>query len=144
MNAEQYENTLLNNNNKMIVGVVGSRRRNSDKDYEIIFSYGYALIRKARKANIELQFVSGGCPTGADFFIKRFCQHNDIVLVEHLPKKVEKYSPYFERVQAFHARNKLIAEDANFILAMVAPDRTGGTENTIFHAVNLGKKVVLI
>lgn len=129
------------------VGVVGSRRRDSDKDFNIIYSYGYALINKARKANAELVFISGGCKQGADFFIKKFCEHNNIQLIEHLPNfnGLEAHNKNYRMVvERYYARNKLIAQDSDFIIAMVAPDRKGGTENTIKYAKELGKDVVLV
>jgi len=38
---------------------------------------------------------------------------------------------YIERVGAYFARNKEIAEYCDMLVAVVASDRTGGTENTI-------------
>lgn len=139
MKAEELEQIYQTTKKIIKVGVVGSRRRDTDKDYDLIFDYGYALIRKARKAGAELIFVSGGCKQGADFFIKRFCDHNNIQLIEHLPKLdgLRGHSKDY-------TRNKLIAEDSNFIIAMVAPDRTGGTENTIKYAKELRKDVILL
>lgn len=139
---EQYENLLNNKRKKITVGVVGSRRRNSNKDLDKLESYVLALMRRAYKKDADLEFVSGGCEQGADFFIKCICIRYKLPLVEHLPKFTS--NQYWERVQAYYARNKLIAEDCQFLLAMVAEDRTGGTENTILHAESLGKKVILI
>lgn len=148
MTIEELENHYTEIKPKIIkVGVVGSRRRNSDKDEKIIFNYALALLRKAHKANIELAFVSGGCKQGADSFIRKFCDLYPIELIEHLPKLdgLEGHNKnYWMVVEAYYARNKLIAEDSNFIIAMVAPDRTGGTENTIKYAKELGKDVILI
>lgn len=144
MNPEQYENFLLGSSEKkIIVGVVGSRRRNSPKDLEKLEMYVLSLMRKARKSNSLLEFVSGGCNEGADYFIAGLCTRYNLPLKEHLPK-IEGYFDYYKRVQAYYDRNRLIAEDCNFLLAMVAEDRKGGTENTIKHANDLGKKVILI
>lgn len=142
MKLEELEE-LYEKKKTIKVGVVGSRRRDSDEDFKLIYSYGYSLLKKARKANAELIFVSGGCKQGADRFIKSFCEHNNVQLIEHLPK-IKDNSIYIETVEAYYARNKLIAQDSNFIIAMVAPDRTGGTENTIKYTKELGKDVVLI
>jgi predicted Rossmann fold nucleotide-binding protein DprA/Smf involved in DNA uptake len=51
---------------------------------------------------------------------------------------------YHEQVKAFYARNRLIAEDADILLAMAAPDRKGGTENALKHAIELNKIIILI
>lgn len=147
MKLDELEEFYENKKKVIRVGVVGSRRRNSDKDHSLIYSYGYSLIRKAKKANAELIFVSGGCKEGADSFIKSFCENHKIQLIEHLPKLegLQGHNKnYWMIVEAYYARNKLIAEDSNFIIAMVAADRTGGTENTIKYAEELGKDVILI
>jgi predicted Rossmann fold nucleotide-binding protein DprA/Smf involved in DNA uptake len=49
----------------------------------------------------------------------------------------------WEVIRRFYARNKRIAEEADVIYAFVAPDRRGGTENTIKWAKQLNKKVIL-
>ena len=41
-------------------------------------------------------------------------------------------------------RNTYIAEDCDILIAVVAEDRTGGTENTVGKAEKLKKTIVLI
>jgi hypothetical protein len=41
-------------------------------------------------------------------------------------------------------RNALIAADADVLIAVVAADRTGGTEDTVRKAEKLGKRVILV
>jgi len=41
-------------------------------------------------------------------------------------------------------RNTLIAKDCTVLIACVAEDRTGGTEDTIKKADDLGKGVILV
>jgi hypothetical protein len=148
MNVEQLEDCLTNKKKKIVVGVVGSRRRNSSKDLDLLDSHVISLIRKADKANTDLAFVSGGCTRGADAFIKQICLERKLPLVEHLPKSpIETghyIDPYWRSVDAYYARNLLIAKDCTFLIAMVAPDRTGGTENTISYCEEFSKKVVII
>lgn len=143
MNAEDYENVLNGTRKVIVVGVVGSRRRNSIEDFNLLDSYVISLRRRAYKSNSDLEFVSGGCAEGADYFITKLCRKYDLKLTEHLPQ-LQGFSDYFKKVQAYYARNKLIAEDCNFLIAMAAHDRTGGTENTIGYTEKLGKKVILI
>jgi hypothetical protein len=45
-------------------------------------------------------------------------------------------------VAAFsHGRNPMLVDDSDMVIAFVAPDRTGGTEDTIRRAVRAGKPV---
>ena len=128
---------LVNEARIVRYGVVGSRRRNSPEDREIVF-------RLVREAPAGVKFVSGGCSEGADFFVKEACELYGRRLTEHLPKLPADGSPYWEFTKAYHARNELIAQDAIVIYALVAPDRKGGTENTLKHARRLGKTIVLL
>jgi hypothetical protein len=41
----------------------------------------------------------------------------------------------------YYARNQRIVDDSDLIVAFVAPDRTGGTEDTIRRAKRAGKPV---
>ena len=122
----------------MRVGIVGSRRRNSSGDraqVEIMIDV------VAKEYGDDLVIVSGGCQKGADKFAASYCNEMDIKLVEHLPD-VANVKDYGDRVQRYYARNRKIAQDSDFIVAFVALDRTGGTENTIKHAKELGKPVI--
>ena len=120
----------------MILGIVGSRRRNNKKDYELI-----------RDKVIELKpdkIVSGGCKTGADDFAEEIAAEFNIPIDIHLPKLPLKGSPYKEFVDAYHERNKIVASAINKLIAVVSKDRTGGTENTIKHFLQLNDKSNLI
>lgn len=108
----------------MKLGIVGSRRRNTGEDY---------LILVARV--LELQpdmIISGGCPKGADKFAEEIAKDLGIAIVIYHPELEDgKKHPYHEIVKANYARNKLIAAYSDYLIALVAPDRRGGTENTI-------------
>jgi hypothetical protein len=41
-------------------------------------------------------------------------------------------------------RNTYIAQDCDVLLALVASDRTGGTEDTVKKALKLGKEVIYV
>lgn len=109
----------------MKLGIVGSRRRNTPEDKDLI-----------RQRIIKLNptsLVSGGCAKGADRFAE------ELAIELHLP--IEIFRPKLLRpssaptrhdmIRAFYARNKQIAEASDYLIALVAPDRKGGTENTI-------------
>lgn len=123
------------------IGIVGSRRRNSIADKELIFD----LISELKeKYGDRLTIVSGGCKKGADRFCKNACRKLKIDYEEYLPDLI-KGMTYFEAVKRYHARNYRIAKRINDTLfAMVSRDRKGGTENTIKHASALGKNVILL
>jgi hypothetical protein len=61
---------------------------------------------------------------------------------EHRPELagVRGYGP---AVRRYHDRNQRIVEDCDRLIAFVAPDRTGGTEDTIRRARRAGKPVEL-
>lgn len=91
--------------------------------------------------------VSGGC-RGVDTWAAEAARAWGLEVVEHKPRfpatpngrKME----YGEMVRAYYNRNLRIVQDADVVYAFVAPDRRGGTENTIKHAQRLGVKVVIL
>ena len=106
----------------MVLGVVGSRRRNQPTDKELI-----------RKKIIELKpdvIVSGGCKKGGDKFAIELAKEMGIKWYEHLPK-FPPGSPKWVVVKALFDRNTLVANDSDKLVAVVALDRKGGTEDTI-------------
>lgn len=113
------------------IGIVGSRRRTSFEDFN-------ALLKMFREVYEEGdRIVSGGCPTGGDRFAERIAKDEGLTITIHYPNwKLGK--------SAGHQRNTLIAQDCDILLALVAPDRTGGTEDTIKKAMKLRKNVVIL
>lgn len=103
----------------MRIGIVGSRRRNTKEDYK--------LVEQAFLAHTgnDTEIVSGGCPRGADSFAEMIAEKYQI------PIKIyyAKWAQYGK--SAGFIRNGKIAEDADILIACVAEDRLGGTEDTI-------------
>lgn len=67
----------------------------------------------------------------------------NLSLVEFpVPKK--DYGSRGEFAAAAFARNKLIAENSDFGIALVASDRKGGTENTVKHYERMKKRVYIV
>jgi predicted Rossmann fold nucleotide-binding protein DprA/Smf involved in DNA uptake len=116
----------------MRVGIVGSRRR---RDWRAVFN----LVDKLPSGTVV---ISGGCKRSVDTWAVLRARERGLETVEHLPK-LSRGMSYWQVVQAMYARNRLIAEDCDILVAFVAPDRTGGTENTIGWAKKLGKKVCI-
>lgn len=113
------------------IGIVGSRRRNSMLDYKAVKE---ALLNIYDDGD---ELVSGGCPQGADHFAE------DLAKRLQIPIKI--YYAQWEKLgkSAGFARNGLIARDADVLIACVAHDRTGGTEDTIRKFKN-ERKLILI
>lgn len=86
--------------------------------------------------------MSGGC-SGPDTWAEDAAKFNGLSTLIFLPKLPPKGSPRYEFTKAYYERNKKIAENSDVIHAFVAKDRKGGTENTIKHALSLGKEVII-
>jgi hypothetical protein len=125
------------------LGVVGSRRRNDPEAYNAVKA---ELIRIMDEYPVDEEFVlvSGGCSRGADSFVKQLSTELGLPEpIEHLPLH-SKGSPYWEVVRALKQRNTKIADDCDILVATPAPDRSGGTEDTINKATRFNKEVRLV
>jgi hypothetical protein len=114
-----------------IIGIVGSRRRDTQEDYDKL----KRILDSIYSPNDW--FISGGCYKGADRMAE------DIAYVRSIPIIIyeadwDKYGK-----AAGPIRNEYIARDCDVLIALPAQDRTGGTESTIYHANRFGKKVIL-
>jgi hypothetical protein len=126
------------------IGIVGSRRRNTLHDRKIVFKLVEWLLSGELECGRPLQLVSGGCPKGADAFAEEAAKIFAGVEIEVVPVDKEGVSSRWEfRTRAF-ARNRVIAEKSRILFALVHPDRKGGTENTIEHALELKVPVYLV
>ena len=114
----------------MKVGIVGSRRRTDKK----------AVEKLVESLPDYTTIVSGGCK-GVDTWAVEAGRGRGLRIMEYLPYKPPEDSPKWEYTKAYHTRNKKIAQASDIIYAFVAEDRTGGTENTIKYAQELGTPV---
>ena len=114
--------------------IIGSRRRNSNMDFWIVYEH---LINIYEKGDI---LVSGGCPKGGDLFAEILSSKHNIPIVI-FPADWKKYG-----CAAGFIRNTIIAQNGDIVIACVAPDRTGGTEDTIkkFKKFNPNGKIILL
>ena len=117
----------------MKVGIVGSRRWGNREMVE-------ALVASLPEGTTV---VSGGC-RGVDSWASDAARSRGMEVIEFLPDLPASGSPHWEFTRAYHARNKQIAENSDVVYAFVAPDRKGGTENTIKHAKKIGIRVEVI
>lgn len=127
-----------------VIGIVGSRRRDSDEDYLILLD---AFLQVYEPGD---SIVSGGCKEGGDRMAEAIAKDRGITITIHYPRKEDldqkllKTNPRAAYAIINHARNTTIAVDCGILLALVAPDRKGGTEDTVVKAHRLGKDVILI
>jgi hypothetical protein len=103
----------------MRIGITGSRRRNTMGDYALTCKKFYEIYQ------VGDTIVSGGCSKGGDSFAERLAREHQIPILIHRPKWRD-FGP-----SAGLIRNTDIAKDADVLIAVVAADRKGGTEDTI-------------
>lgn len=114
------------------IGIVGSRRRDNSWDYKECFD----VFNEVYKHGDML--VSGGCPKGGDAFAIRIARAKGLSITIHYPDWEGKGK------SAGFQRNTLIANDCDVLIAVVAADRKGGTEDTIVKCNNQNKQVYLV
>ena len=71
------------------------------------------------------EIVSGGCPQGGDRFAETIAKKHQV------PIKIHYARWNLLGKSAGFARNGDIAREADILIAVVAEDRSGGTEDTI-------------
>ena len=98
---------------------MGSRCRDSEEDFKATEKIFLSLYESGD------EIVSGGCPKGGDKFAERLAKKYQV------PIKI--YYAQWNKLGrgAGFARNTDIARDADCLIAVVAEDRKGGTEDTI-------------
>ncbi|MBW2609936.1 MAG: hypothetical protein JRC68_06300 [Deltaproteobacteria bacterium] len=115
----------------MKIGIVGSREY---KNREVV----YDLVKSFDQGDI---IISGGC-CGVDTWAEDMSKKIGLSRIIHEPN-LAGVRNRGEAARRYFERNKLIAQDCDVLHAFVSPDRKGGTENTISHAVKLGKPVII-
>lgn len=129
--------------NELRIGIVGSRRRNGYTDRKVIMRLVHRLMTDNPHRKVTI--VSGACPKGADHFAAEAARLFKANLKEFpVEKPPGGFHSKYEFAQEAFRRNEYIADDSIMGFAMVADDRKGGTENTVSHYLNKGKRVVLI
>lgn len=101
------------------IGVVGSRRRDTERDFQLVRAKVIELLKPGDR------LVSGGCPKGGDRFAERIAKELGLSITIHYPDWSGQGR------MAGIVRNSYIAQDSSVLVACVAPDRTGGTEDTV-------------
>jgi predicted Rossmann fold nucleotide-binding protein DprA/Smf involved in DNA uptake len=111
------------------IGIVGSRRRT---DREGIETYIAQLAP-------ETVVITGGA-RGPDRWAEEAARARGLTVTVHKPD-LQGTRSRWHAADRYHARNQRIVDDSDRIVAFVAPDRTGGTEDTIRRAERAGKPI---
>jgi hypothetical protein len=119
------------------IGIVGSRRRDSKDDkLKIETNLAWYLREKGIQMS-KVKIISGGCPKGGDRFAEEIASECGFKIRIFYPDKSKldkvllKKNPRAAYAQINYARNTLIANSSDVLIACVASDRKGGTEDTI-------------
>jgi hypothetical protein len=122
------------------IGIIGSRRRNAEEDYDTIEEAFFDIYE------IGDIIISGGCPKGGDRFAEIIAGWFKIPIVIHYPDKDSLPRPAYkwDFARINYERNTLIARDSDILIACVAPDRRGGTEDTIKKYLKFGKTRLIL
>jgi len=118
----------------MIIGIVGSRRRNIKEDYQKVEE---AFLKVYQPGDA---ICSGGCSKGEINSLSRL-QSNLKVPIKIFPARWDLYGK-----AAGFKRNTTIAETSDVLITCVAEDRKGGTEDTIkkFKKIKENGKLVIV
>lgn len=116
----------------MRIAIVGSRRRT---DRHTVIDYVNALPASAA-------IISGGA-RGPDTWARDAAKARGLPYVEHLPD-LNSVRNKGEATRRYYSRNQKVVDDCDLLVALVAPDRRGGTEDTIRRASAAGKPVILL
>ena len=111
--------------------MVGSRRRTDRESVE-------AAIGELPAGSIV---VTGGAD-GPDRWAEEAARGRELEVVVYRPDLGGVHARW-EAAERYYARNQRIVDDADTLIAFVAPDRTGGTEDTVRRALRAGKPVEL-
>lgn len=114
------------------IGIIGSRRRHNQLSLNKCEEVFLSIYEKGDS------IVSGHCSLGGDAFAEIIAKKYNIP-IKLFPADWKKYGK-----SAGFIRNVYIAEEADILIAIVAQDRKGGTEDTINKALKLNKKIILI
>ena len=107
---------------RFCVGIIGTRRRDSHLAYNKVEKIFKKFLKNIRK---DCWIVSGGCPKGGDRFAEILAKKYGIPALIIYPDW-DKYGK-----GAALRRNTPVAEMSDYLIACVAKDRKGGTEDTI-------------
>lgn len=113
----------------MRIGVLGSRRRTDRQAVD-------ACIAELAPGTV---IVTGGAK-GPDRWAEAAARARGLAVIVHQPD-LQGVKAYYQAAQRHYDRNQRIIDDCDRVIAFVASDRTGGTEDTIRRAERAGKPI---
>ena len=113
---------IMKHSPRFCVGIIGTRRRDTRLAYNKVEKAFNKLSLNIRK---DCWIVSGGCPKGGDRFAQILAKKYGIPILIVYPDW-DKYGK-----SAAFKRNTPVAEMSDIMIACVAKDRKGRTEDTI-------------
>lgn len=114
------------------IGIVGSRRRDAKADFDVVRAAFLEIYEEGDR------ICSGLCPKGGDRFAVLLAEEFQTPTL-WFPAEWKKYGR-----GAGLIRNNYIASASDILIACVAEDRKGGTEDTIRKFERLGKRQLII
>lgn len=125
------------------IGIVGARLRKSLADRRFVHRLVRSLHDFYKEKGMNMVVVSGGCRIGPDRYAEDAAIMYGIDKIIH-PVDCPGQCSKGEFTRRAYERNGLVARDSDILIALVSPERTGGTEDTIRKALVLGKEVRLV
>lgn len=116
----------------MKIAIVGSRTR---EDKQLVIDYVNSL-------NNTVKVISGGCE-GVDTWAINQAEAIGLSWKVFFPD-LSGARTYHEKCERYYDRNSKVAKFSDIVVAFVADDRKGGTENTIKWAKKFNKPVIIV
>ena len=113
----------------MRIAVVGSRRRTDREAVE-------ACIAELAPGTVV---ITGGAE-GPDCWAEQAARARGLEVVVH-ELDLAGVRTRWQAADRFYARNQHLVDDSDRVIAFVAPERRGGTEDAIRRAIRAGKPV---
>ena len=114
------------------IAIIGARRRTDQETVD----------RLVAELPIDVVIVSGGA-AGPDTWAEQAALRRGLATLIFRPDLAGAESQG-QKTRRFHARNQQIVDAADEVFALVAPDRKGGTEDTIRRAQRKGIPVTIL
>lgn len=136
----------------MVIGIIGTRSRDSLEDQQDVFEALTDLLNRHEKPShigFGYSLVSGGCPKGGDRFAEVWATAIGMPTFRCLPEGAGPADGHMNIHPALwdqygrsagYRRNIYIARDADWLIACVAANRKGGTEDTIKKFLTKGQE----
>jgi len=118
----------------MVLGIIGQR--------ELDFASCEGSILNAISFFNPSKVISGGA-NGVDSHVRSICKALELPFSEYLPD-LSNLSGRADVIKRYHARNDLIVNACDVLVAIIGERNTGGSHYTIRKARSVGKKVVIV